>query len=221
MIRLNEYLNNKSKKEGGNLTVHGPYLWEEISKIRGGMPSMRYRTRWKFLSGCSVVKGKYPDIRVVVDGRHYVTPREAASIAMLALWEGQVRILVDPQLGSESITAEQIEFLFDRWMVELEAIDEAIKSKTASHEQRLAKESASKAEKLLKAIETSQQMTYDLLEAGVNPPGKKPIPQTTLRGWVEKLGGKFRKGEPCPLHIAASIWAMAEDRRSPMKDAVS
>ncbi len=208
MIRLNQYLNNKSKKEGGNLTVHGPYLWEEISKIRGGMPSMRYRTRWKFLSGCSIIKGKGTDLKVIVDGRHYLTPREAASIVMLALWEGQVRALVDPELGSEAIAAEQVEPLFDRWMVEMEAITEASDKK-----------SLSPAEKLLKAIEQSQQMTYDLLETGVNAPGKKPIPQSTLRGWVEKLGGKFRKGEPCPLHIAAQVWAMAEERRSPQKTA--
>jgi hypothetical protein len=209
MNRLNEYLNNKSKKEGGNLTVHGPYLWEELSKIRGGMPSMRYRTRWKFLAGCAKSTGKYPDLKVVVDGRHYLTPREAASIVMLALWESQVSKLVDPELGSESIVPEQVEGLFDRWMTELELIAESSAEK----------KSPSPAEKLLKSIENSQKMTYDILETGVNAPGKKPIPQSTLRGWVEKLGGKFRRGEPCPLHIAAQVWSMAEERRSPQKNA--
>ena len=201
MLLLKEYLNNKSRKEDGNLTVHTPFLWEQIAKIRGGMPSMRYRTRWKFLAGCSRVKGRHPNLSVVVDGRHYLTPRESAAIVMLALWEGEIREKVDPELGSEAITADRLEDLFDRWMRE-DVSPEAVK--------------------ILGLIERSQQLTYEILETSINSdPAKKPIASSTLRGWVENAGGKFRKFEICPLHIAHQVWMKAQDRRMENKSAAA
>ncbi|MGL5064575.1 MAG: hypothetical protein ACRC62_31690, partial [Microcoleus sp.] len=119
MLLLKDYLNNKDKK-GGNLTVHTPFLWSQLAEIRGCVPSMQYKARWKYLAGCSKLKkgksGETP--QAIVDGRHYLTPREAASVVMLALWDSEVRELVDPELGSEAIEAHQVEELFDRWMRE-------------------------------------------------------------------------------------------------------
>ncbi|MGL5065187.1 MAG: hypothetical protein ACRC62_34895, partial [Microcoleus sp.] len=79
-----------------------------------------------------------------------------------------------------------------------------------------------KAKAVLKLIEKSQQLTYDILETSINAdPTKKPIPSSTLRSWVEKSGGKFRKGEVCPLHVAAGVWQIASDRRTQAKSAAA
>jgi hypothetical protein len=198
-MKFAEYLNGKGKKEeADNRTVHSPFLWEQLGLLRGTAPSKEYRRRWKVLVGCSKIKGKGEAMTVVSDGRHYLTPREAAGIVMIALWDGEVRAKVSPELNAIDVLPSKVEALFDKWM---------------------ASDPSEDATQILKWIKSSQELTYDILSTTVNQIAKKPIPPTTIRSWVARCGGTYRVGEVCPIEVAMGVYQILKQRLEPMKDA--
>jgi hypothetical protein len=198
-MRYEDYPDNKNARDSKNsLSVPAPFLWDEIAKLRGCIPSKKYKKQWKILVGCSTSKGTYPNLVVTSAGRHYLTPREAAGILMLALWDGEVKAKVEPGLTGVSIKASMMPALFDKWM-------------------RLGP--SSEALTLLNWIRSSKHLTYGVLAATVNDIAKKPIALSTLRGWVQRAGGQYRTAQPCPISVAMQVWAMVRAQAEPMKDA--
>lgn len=194
-----EYLDGKGGKgKTDNRTVHAPFVWEQLGLIRGVEPSKEYRRIWKLLVGCSKMKGSGETLTVVSDGRHYLTPREAAGIVMIALWDGEVRAKTMPDLQANDVQPSKVGQYFDKWM-------EANPSEQALQ--------------LLKWIRSSQKMTYDVLSTAVNEIAKKPVPPTTIRSWVTRCGGKYRVGEVCPIDVANGVFQILKRRMEPMKDA--
>jgi hypothetical protein len=198
-MKFTEYLDGKGKKgEIDNRTVHGPFLWEQLGSIRGNIPSKEYRRRWKLLVGCSKIKGRGASMTVVSDGRHYMTPREAAGILMIALWDSEVRAKVSPQLNAIDVLPSKVGEFFDKWMtVGLSA----------------------EAAQILKWIKSSQELTYDILSTTINQISEKPIPPTTIRSWVSRCGGTYRVGDVCPIDVAMGVYQILKERIEPMKNA--
>lgn len=181
-----QYRNGKGQNgEEDDRSVPTAWLWDELAKFRGTLPHSHTKVAWKILVGCSKSTGKYPNIKVRVDQRHSLTPREAAGIVLLALWDETLRPVVRPKLRSGKIMAEDVPRLFDEWM-------------------RFSK--GKEAAELLQQIYASKLIVY----GDLGTLSKKPIPPTTLRRWVEQAGGKYQVNHVCPMEIAIEICQRAK-----------
>lgn len=186
-VDYSQYRNGKGRDgEADDRSVPTTWLWDELAKFRGSLPHSHTKAAWKIMVGCSRSSGSYPNIKVRVDQRHSLTPREAAGIVLLALWDDILRQSVRPDLRVGRITAEDIPKLFDTWM----AISKG-------------KEAAT----LLQQIFASRLIAYKDLGALT----KKPIPPTTLRRWVREAGGKYEANLICPMEVAIAIYQRAKD----------
>lgn len=203
-MNYQDYRNGKGRDgEADDRCVPSSWLWDELQKFRGTPPHSSTKVQWKTLVGCVKSTGKYPDIKVKVDQRHYLTPREAAGIVLLALWDDTLRQIIKPELRSGKILAEDVPKLFDQWM----------KKRKGKH--WFGVKNSTEIFELLQQIYASKQLTYDDLETI----SKKPIPPTTLRRWVQEAGGRFRSGEVCSMAIAVDIYERSKQwkPRSVMK----
>jgi hypothetical protein len=186
------YSDYKDNKGEVGRTVPTSWLWSQLSPLRGGKAiHSSSKIDWKILVGCATVSGVYPNLKISVDPRHYLTPREAAGIVMLALWTDTIRPIVRPDLKIGRIEPMQVATLFNEWMAATDGREwQAIKLK-------------GEIKKLLNQVAASGQITYRVLEATVT--AKKPVPPTTLRNWITAAGGRFRKDSVCPASVIAAV----------------
>jgi hypothetical protein len=202
--------------------IEATWVREQVSALRkelgvlcknrsiAGEVSQPTITRWRAIAGVS--KGSKPDGSLIPDNRRKISPKEAAGVVLLALWEPYVKGLIGSEVDSGNLTPLNLKPMFNRWAAK--ASDPGFASSMTHTMIRTGLTQADfqkKVEELLQTIYTARGYTYGEIHKDANRAAGKKIPRSTIRGWATEAGGRYLKDELCPWKIAGSILMKASE----------
>jgi hypothetical protein len=171
-------------------------------------------TKWRTIAG--ITKGFKPGGTPIPDSRRKISPKEAAGIVLQALWEPYVKQLLGDGLAVGELNSANLKKMFNAW-AEKAADPKTMKiMETTVIRPGLTQAGFQvEAEALLKTIYASRGYTYGEIHKDANRAAGKKIPRSTIRGWVQEVGGLYLKDDLCPWQIAGMLLMRASEEATP------
>jgi hypothetical protein len=175
-------------------------------------------SKWRFVAGvCDDLGLKNPDgtTKFSAAVRRKITQKEAVSIILLALWDPFIKELTGSKTAIKAIEAGEADIapLFNAWMSKLDDPDAQDRMERIGVTEDLTQwQVQGMVDAMMDRLKIRELKGGSYSEArkqAARITGKE-VPLSTMRDWVRKAGGKYRKDDHCPMEIAMRVMAFAK-----------